>query len=237
MKTYDEDGHIESIVYFLTEALRAAVESADSVQQSLCDAPQLSSNMNCGEIAERLALYRKHRRAVWSYEVLMIAKIMRARELAKELRLLDPELRPDIDTFRLATVSSADLQDLLMPNAQTLFNGLDHSRRLYDSSALFDGAAKSDPLDGYRIAGHTEMSLLLNACETLHFALAARYGYDTLPQRYYTAEPMEEPLLLSDAIDGDEAFLLTDFCEILPETKAPVGAEWRAPFAGSGLPN
>lgn len=239
VRSSDED-HVESIVYFLTEALRAAVESADSVQLSLCDAPQLSSNMNCGEIAERLALYRKHRRAVWSYEVLMVAKIMRARELARDLRMLDLELRPEIDTFRLATVSCPDLQDLLMPNAQSVFHGLDHSHRLYhDTSALFDGAAKSDPLDGYRIAGHTEMSLLLSACESLHFALAARYGYDALPARYYGGEPMEEPLLLSDAIDGDEAFLLTDFCEILPETGAPVGTEWRAAYGGNSraLPN
>src|SRR5262245_13878538 len=98
--TTDEDGHVESIVFFLAEALRAAIESGDSVQQSLLEAPQLSPTMTCGEIAERLAIYRKHLRAIWSYEVLMVAKIMRARELAKELRTLEADFKPELDTFR-----------------------------------------------------------------------------------------------------------------------------------------
>jgi hypothetical protein len=237
----DEEGHVESIVYFLTEALRAAVENGDSVHQSLCEAPQLSPNMNCGEIAERLAAYRRHSRAIWSYEALMVAKIMRARELAKELRAIEAELRPELDIFRLATVSCADLQDLLLPSAQNLFNGVD--RRFEDRGAsMFDGI-KADPLAGYRIAGHTDMNLLLGACEALHFALAARYALEPMPTRFTTGERMvEEPLLLDQAIDDtdDEAFLLlTDFCEIMPDT-APVGAEWdwRGMHAGNtALPN
>jgi hypothetical protein len=240
--TSDEEGHVESIVYFLTEALRAAVENGDSVHQSLCEAPQLSPNMNCGEIADRLAAYRRHSRAIWSYEALMVAKIMRARELAKELRALDAELRPELDIFRLATVSSSDLQDLMLPNAQNLFHGVDQYGFGDDRGAsLFDGV-KADPLAGYRIAGHTDMSLLLGACEALHYALAARYGLEPMPTRFATGGAiMEEPLLLEETIDEtDEAFLLTDFCEILPESLIPApGTEWRTIHMGNGggLPN
>ena len=239
-KITDEDVHVESIVFFLTEALRAAVESGDSVQQSLCEAPQLSANMNCGEIAERLALYRKHLRAVWSYEALMVAKIMRARELARELRALEVELRPELDTFRLATVSCADLQELLLPSAQNVFNGVDQVRRLSpEMGAFFDGATKTDPLAGYRIAGHTDIRLLLSACEALHYSLAARYGFETLPARTHSSEFMEEPLLLDDmVVEDEEAFLLTDFCEILPDAANSAGSDWRANVAGnSALPN
>jgi hypothetical protein len=221
--TTDDDGHVESIVFFLSEALRAAVESGDSVEQSLCEAPTLSPNMNCGEIADRLALYRKHLRAIWSYEVLMVAKIMRARELAKELRALEPEFRPELDTFRLATVSCADLKEMLMPSAQNLFNGIDRGGP-DEMNAFFDGA-RSDPLAGYRIAGHTDMRLLLSACESLHFALAARYSFDSLPSRY-SDDPMDEPLLLDDAIGGDDVFALTDFAEAMQEAGAPVTPDW-----------
>jgi hypothetical protein len=233
-RTSDEDGHIESIVYFLTEALRAAVESGDSVQQSLCETPQLSPNMTCGEIADRLAAYRKHLRAVWSYEVLLVAKIMRARELVKELRPLEPELKPEIDTFRLATVSAADLQELLMPNAQKSFNGLDrcgsggyfHDDR---GAGRFDGT-RADSLTGYRIAGHTDIRLLLSACEAMHFALAARYALEPMPSRVYEPEILDEAALLdADALDDgqEETFLLTEFCEILPETGVQTGVDWR----------
>jgi hypothetical protein len=234
--TSDEEWHVESIVYFLSEALRAAVESGHSVHQSLCEAPQLSPNMNCGEIADRLAAYRKHSRAIWSYEAMMVAKITRARELARELRAIDAELRPELDIFRLATVTSADLQELLLPSAQNIFNGVDQRNWSDDRGAsLFDGS-KADPLTGYRIAGHTDMDLLLNACESLHFALAYRYALESLPTRFATDERMaEEPLLLDDAIidDPDEAFLLTEFCEILPDAVAPVGAEWRGVYVGN----
>ena len=234
--TTDDDGHIDSIVYFLAEALRAAVESGDSVQQGIVDAPQLSPNMNCSEIAERLALYRKHLRAIWSYEVLMVAKIMRARELGKELRALEAELKPELDTFRLATVSCADLKELLMPSAQNCFNGVDQGRfSLEDGHELaFDGV-KADPLACYRIAGHTELRLLLSACEDLHFALAARYNFESLPSRGYNADPIEEPFLLSEAEDED-TFLLTDFCEILSDGPTPAGANWHG-FGNPSLPN
>jgi hypothetical protein len=235
--TSDEEGHVESIVYFLTEALRAAVENGDSVHQSLCEAPQLSPNMSCDEITDRLAAYRRHSRAIWSYEALMVAKIMRARELAKELRGIEAELRPELDIFRLATVSCADLQEILLPSAQNIFNGVDQRSFNDRGTSMFDGA-RADPLSAYRIAGHTDITLLLGACEALHFALAARYGMEALPMRFTTGERMmEEPLLLDEAIDeiDDEAFLLTDFCEVLPDAPAPAGVEWRGAYMGSGL--
>jgi hypothetical protein len=228
--TTTDDDHVESIVYFLAESLRAAIESGDSVQQSLLEAPQLSPNMTCGEIADRLAVYRKHLRAIWSYEVLMVAKIMRARELAKELRALEPEIKPELDTFRLSTVSCADLKDRLLPSAQNIFNGIDQGRQTSDEFGdLFDGA-KADPLAGYRIAGHTDLYMLLRACEDLHFALAARYAFEPLRTHAYAAQPMAEQAALNDAGNGEEAFLLTDFCEILPDT-APAATDWRFPFA------
>jgi hypothetical protein len=233
--TGDDDGHIESVVYFLAEALRAAIESGDSVQQSLLEAPQLSPNMTCGEIADRLAIHRRHLRAIWSYEVLMVAKIMRARELAKELRALEAELKPELDTFRLATVSCTDLKDLLMPNAQSSFNGIDQSRRFSDEfGASFDGA-KADPLAGYRIAGHTEIRLLLRACEDLHFALAARYAFEPLRAHTYHQQQADEPMMLDEAAEDEEAFLLTDFCEILPEPAPAASTEWRPLYTGAPI--
>lgn len=239
--TSDEDGHVESIVYFLTEALRAAVESGDSVHQSLCEAPQLSCNMSCDEITDRLAAYRKHSRAIWSYEALMVAKLMRARELARELRGLEAELRPELDIFRLATVTCADLQDLLLPSAQNIFNGMDRRRFGEDRTAsLFDGI-QADPLAGYRIAGHTDMNLLLGACEALHFALAARYALEPMPTRFLTGERIaEEPLLLDDVIvdASEDAFFLTDLCDLVPESAKPAGSEWRGVYpGGSALPH
>jgi hypothetical protein len=164
----------------------------------------------------------------------MVAKIMRARELATLLRAHEPELRPEFDTFRLATVSCTDLRDLLMPSPQSSFNGIDQSRNVSDEfGASFDGA-RADPLAGYRIAGHTDIRMLLRACEDLHFALAARY--DFAPLRAHTYHPQQQgqaPAAPDEAAEDDEAFLLTDFCEILPEPAPAASTEWRPLYTGA----
>ena len=228
----NDEGHLESIVYFLSEALRAAIEAGDSLQQSGCDVPHLDHGMDCGEITDRLASFRQYIQDLWSREVLLIAKILRARELAKELRVHEPELRPEIDTFRLATVSSADMQETLLPDAQNLFNGAVQPKRFLETRgySAIDDAGAADPLLGYRIAGQVDVRLLLGACEALHFGLAARYGFDALPARAMLAHDNEEPMLLED--EAETPFLLTDFSEIVTEAPAAMPLDWRGKFPG-----
>ena len=226
LSTVDE-GHLESIVYFLSEALRTAIEAGDSLQQSGCDVPHLDHGMDCGEITDKLATFRQYIHGLWSREVLLIAKILRARELAKELRVHEPELRPEIDTFRLATVSSADMQETLLPDAQNLFNGAVQPKRFLETrgySAIDDAGGA---LLGYRIAGRIDVRLLLDACEALHFGLAARYGFDSLPMRAMLATD-EEPMLLED--EAETPFLLTDFGEIVAEAPAAMPFDWSGIF-------
>lgn len=229
LSTVDE-GHLESIVYFLSEALRAAIEAGDSLQQSGCDVPHLDHGMDCAEIADRLASFRQYIQGLWSREVLLIAKLLRARELAKELRMHEPELRPEIDTFRLATVSSADMQETLLPDAQNLFNGAVQPKRFLAARgySAIDDAGGAHSLLGYRIAGQVDVRLLLDACEALHFGLAARYGFDSLPMRAILARDDEEPMLLDD--EAETPFLLSDFGEIVTEAPAATPLDWRAPF-------
>lgn len=227
--TEDDDGaYVDSVVFFLGEALRTAIEVGDGLQQAACEVPQLKSGMNCNEMAESLAAFRKRTQALWSQEVLMVAKIMRARELAKELRSLNHELRPEIETFRLATTSAPDLQDMLLPNAEYYFNGSAQPKRFLNQRG--HGAAGTsgvtDPVAGYKISGVTDVRLLLTACETLHFGLAAHYGFDTLPSRSQIDAAAEEPLLLEmeedDALPmpavADNAMLLTELGDMLAET-------------------
>jgi hypothetical protein len=53
MKFFSSQGeeHLESIVYFLSESLRAAIEAGDRLQQSVCNAPQFTPGMEASEIA------------------------------------------------------------------------------------------------------------------------------------------------------------------------------------------
>jgi hypothetical protein len=237
LSTRDE-AHLDSIVYFLSEALRAAIGAGDSLQQSGYDMPQIDHGMDCGEITERLASFRQCVQALWSREVLMIAKILRARELAKELRVHEPELRPEIDTFRLATVRSSDMQEMLQPDAQKLFNGAVEPKRFLETRGYNAtcNTGSADPLLGYRLAGQVDVRLLLDACEALHFGLAARYGFDALPARAMFASDDDEALLLEN--EAEAPLLITDLGEIVADAPAVMPLDWRASFPFQpALPN
>jgi len=236
----NDEGHLESIVYFLSEALRAAIEAGDRLQQSVRSEPQIAPGMDCSEIANQLASFRHFTQSLWSCEVLMLAKILRARDLAKELRLYEPELKPEIDTFRLATVISADLQDMLLPAAQNVFNGAIQPKRFLEARGYpeSDGVAAGDALLGYRVAGQVDVRLLLDACAALHFGLAARYGFDSAPSQSMVAESRDEPMLLEDEVEEmEELFLLTDLGEIVADAPTMAPLDWRATFLQPTSPN
>ncbi|NJM35474.1 MAG: hypothetical protein HC850_13080 [Rhodomicrobium sp.] len=225
LSTEDEE-HLESIVYFLSEALRGAIEVGDGLQQSPCTMPQIKPGMDCSEIAGQLAAFRQHVNDLWSCEMMLLTKLLRARELAKELRVYEQELRPEIDTFRLATVMAPDLRDMLMPDEEHVFNGAVHPKRFlemrgYDEN---EGAIPGEPLLGYRIAGALDVRLLLDACETLHFGLAARYGVGPMPVTAHPLIPQE-----------DEPFLLTDLGEIVTDDYAANSFGWHGEAAEAAM--
>ena len=222
LSTEDGEGYLESVVFFLSDALRAAIEIGDGLQQTACEIPQIGIGMNCSEIADRLAAFRQRTDGLWGQEVLLVSKLMRARTLVMELRELDPELRPEIDTFRLATVSIPDLQTMLMPNVQRRFNGGSQPKRFLEERGhgFLSNNGRSDPVAGYRIAGHTDVRLLMLACETLHFGLAARYGFDSVPVRVLEDEAEADAPLAVEHAPADQA-RLSDFGDLPGDTTRP----------------
>lgn len=230
---FEEEGNLDSVVYFLSEALRGAVEAGDALQHSICVTPHIAPDMDCSQIADQLAMFRRQTNELWSLEVLMLTKILRARDLAKELRFQEPQLKPEIETFRLATVMAEDLLDVLMPVKETIFNGAVQPRRFLEARGHFDleNSGSYDAMPAYRIAGELDVRLLVDACETLHFGVAARYGFETSAlgiesntndQRFgLNSEAIEEPFLLSDwgEIIGDPV------SSMAPKQRAVVGKQ------------
>lgn len=213
--------HTESVVYFLCEALRSAVEVGISLEQGAYDTPQIVPSMDCAEIADRLAEFRQHMHELWSCEVLLVAKILRARDLASELKSCEPELKAELDVFRLATANCNMLRDLLKPKAQNMFDGACHPRQFLHDRCLTASGQDETVAGSYRIAGHTEIEQLLDACEALQYGLAAHYSFEAPPMR-------TRPNMMM--LDGEaEVLLLTDFGEILIDemVAAPAPIEWR----------
>lgn len=233
----DTDTHLESIVYFLSESLVACVHTGDHLQHSVCRSPHIEPGMNCTEIAGQLAGFRKTMQDLWEYELLMVTKLLRANDLAKELRHYAPELKPEIDTFRLTAIMANDLRDKLLPNANSIFNGQTEPKRFLESRGhvLEGGAVRYEPLRGYKIAGETDVRLLLDACEALHYSLAARYGAQVPALTDQRKERLAPQPLIAGLEDNELLELNLD--EIVSDPLASQLTEWSNRQLLQRLPN
>lgn len=223
----DSDSHLDSIVYFLSESLVAAVHAGDQLQHYICKSPHIEPGMDCSEIASQLAGFRETMQNLWECELLMVTKLLRANDLGKELRQYEPELKPEIDTFRLTAVMAKDLRDKLLPKADSIFNGQTEPKRFLESRGhILEGIVVSDePLRGYRVAGEVDVRLLLDACEALHYSLASRYG----PQVPAMSDQRIELLKaqsLSLPMQEDDELLELNLDEIISDPLATQLTEW-----------
>ena len=125
------------------------------------------------------------------------------------------------------------MQETLLPDAQNLFNGAVQPKRFLEARgySAIDDAEGANSLLGYRIAGQVDVRLLLDACEALHFGLAARYGFDALPMRAMVGGTMKSRCCLTRR--PRSPFLLTDFGEIVTEAPPPCRSIGAAPSPAS----
>lgn len=233
----ETESHIESIVYFLSESLAAAVHAGDRLQHSICERPNIEPGMSCAQIAGQLADFRRCMEELWEYELILLTKILRANELAKELRVYVPELKPEIDTFRLTSVMASDLRGDLLPNAETSFNGSVEPKRFLESRGhvFNENGHRKDILSGYKIAGQVDVRLLLDACEALHYSLSSRYG---LERKDTDDAVIRKPAQASlDNREEQETLLLSDFGEIVSDPLATQLKEWSIQQSAQRLPN
>ncbi|MBX2806071.1 MAG: hypothetical protein KTR19_08870 [Hyphomicrobiales bacterium] len=234
----ESDSHLESIVYFLSESLIGAVHTGDLLQHSVCESPHIEPGMKCTEIAGQLAGFRKTMQDLWERELLMVTKVLRANELAKELRNYEYELKPEIDTFRLTAVMATDLRDRLLPKADTIFNGRTEPKRFLESRGhlLENGRIRDEPLRGYKIAGETDVRLLLDACEALHYSLAERYGAKVPALTDQRTELLHQQRLTFQTPQDDELLEL-NLDEIISDPLASQLTEWSNRQLYQRLPN
>jgi hypothetical protein len=233
----ETDSHLESIVYFLSESLVAAVHAGDSLQHSVCRSPHIEPGMDCTEMAGQLAGFRKTIQDLWAYELVMVTKILRANDLAKELRNYEPELKPEIDTFRLTALMASELRNRLLPSADSIFNGQSEPKRFLESRGhvLENGTVRDAPLRGYRVAGQADVRLLLDACEALHYSLASRYGTKVPALTNQRTELHNAQRLAAPSDDDDLLELNLD--EIISDPLTSQLAEWSNRQMFARLPN
>jgi hypothetical protein len=170
------EGCQDSVASLLVASLRSVLSEAEILQDVRCEHPIIEPGSENHEIVEQLERFRMQVKEIERREAVIIAGVSRARRWAQSLRRMAPGLRPEIDSFWLATSQCSALQECWLPNPYNLFNGgkrlqnyLD--RRFHRAKWGDDGESGVD----YEVCGKVAVSDIVFACETLLARLETQY--------------------------------------------------------------
>lgn len=229
------DEQLHSILFFLSDSLRSALEGGEFLNTSDCEPPDITPEINADEIASRLASFRGKLNGFKAHEAIVVTKVARARDWSLKLRKLQPTLKTEIDGFRHATACCEDLQNSLRPSVQQVFHGGYQPRRFLQrrvrrrrTSPVMQANPALAAEKSFFLAGKVDSQELLQACEDFLVFLQARYkllGLDLAeiaPAAETVAE--NEPPVLDDclALKIDDIVPEPALLSIKAEDSAPV---------------
>lgn len=194
-----QQNDIYTVVYFLKDALRSALEDAFFFQKTALPRADVKG-ADHAEIAARLSRFRDDCRTFQEREALMLAKLSRARIWAAELRKIVPDVQHDIDQFLDATGACEELRADFIRDAQRMFNGGGLLSRFLARRKPEENAHQSRCAQGggYRVGGRTELFELRAACEVflgqINDCFPARFSQKALtkPLAAYLEAPSEQ---------------------------------------------
>ena len=204
----NQDHDLYTVVYLLKDALRAALSDAWYFERTSLQKADLKGAGHA-EIAAKLGRFRDGCKSMQEREALMLAKLLRARAWAADLRRFAPDFQPDIDQFLDETEACDEIKAGFLKDVQRIFNGGASlirflSERKPEASA--DAAVGQTAADGhYLVGGRKALYELRAACEVFLGLIDAEFfpsGREApVPGRLVLpAEPVEEPLLLTEPV-------------------------------------
>ncbi len=202
---------LDSILYFLSNALTSVIEDNSHLAHHGAALPRISAGLAAAEIASRLAMFREQVCDVSQREFMVVTKLARARHWARELRRHEPHLRADIDAFLSLTSRCEAMARDCVPDPESLFDGEAQPKRFLAGRvpvgrsaaeaalSLMERLQASEhgeviPEDGgprYLIGGELSVEALDEACERLLARLSAHYGWEAGSSEGLGEEPPE----------------------------------------------
>jgi len=188
---------LDSILYFLSNALTSVIEDSGYLAHHNAMAPQIGAGLAAAEIASRLATFREQVCDVSEREAMVVTKLARARHWAQALRRHEPHLRADIDAFLSATACCDAMARHRGSDPHSLFDGHAQPKRFLRDrmpsgraateaalslmEQLGSSAENGEPDDGvshYLIGGRISVEALSEVCERLLARMSTHYGWD-----------------------------------------------------------
>jgi hypothetical protein len=170
------EGCHDPVANLLVATLRSVLYEAEILQDLQCEQPVIEPGSENHEIIEQLTQFRLQVKEVERREAMIITGVARARTWAQTLRQMAPGLRPEIDTFRLATSQCSVLQEAWLPNLYDIFNGGKRPQNYLDQRyRKIKWADGSDGGADYEVCGKVSVSEIVFACEALLTRLEPQY--------------------------------------------------------------
>lgn len=201
----NQDHDVYTVVYLLKDALRSALSDAWYFERTSLQKADLKGAGHA-EIAAKLGRFRDSCKSAQEREALMLAKLLRARAWAVELRKLAPDFQLDIDQFLYETELCEEIKDGFFKDVQRIFHGGASLIRFISErkpEAAADGDGRSGAERHYLVGGRKALYELRASCEVFLGQIDEEFfpaGHEApmLAQPLPPVEPAEEPLLLTE---------------------------------------
>ena len=181
------DEQLQSLVYFLTDHLFAAMEAGENIRAASFRQAPADGDLSSAEILNELEELRGFITDLSNWEEDLVTKITQARQWSRYLRDHDSYFKPIIDLFTSATHPLSDVAAQIRDHHDRHFEGGDHpdwfiSSRCITAKRAEDGRTLSLTIpDHYLIGGHLRLGQLLDLSETFLETLEARFPQLWLP--------------------------------------------------------
>ncbi len=195
------DEKLQSLVYFLTDHLFAAIEAGENISAATFSQSETKGDLVGSDILAELENLRGFINDLSDWEEELVTKVLQARQWSGYLKEYDPFFKPIIDLFSSATHPLTDIAAQIRDHHDRHFEGGDHPDWYIQSRALNVKQSKQGQIlslstgDIYLIGGHVRLGQLLEMSETYLETLEARF-----PQLWL---PAEEAMLDNTNSDFD----------------------------------
>ncbi len=181
------DEQLQSLVYFLSDHLFAAIEAGEKIRCADLKRPNAETDLTSTEILVELDALRQFITDLSDWEEEMVTKVNQARQWSSYLREHDTFFKPITDLFAGATQPLTDIQAQINDHHDRHFEGGDHpdwfiTSRSINCEKSDDGQILSlNTASGYLLGGRVDLTGLIELAETYLETLEARYPQLWLP--------------------------------------------------------
>lgn len=181
------DEQLQSLVYFLTDHLFAAIEAGERIRSASFKQAKTEGELSGEDIMQELEQLRNFIANLSDWEEEMVSKLIQARQWSRHLREHDAYFKPIIDLFNGATHPLTDVAAQISDHHDRHFEGGDHPDWFINSRDLVQEQSDQFQIlslssgENYLVGGHVRLSHLIELADTYLSTLETRFPHLWIP--------------------------------------------------------